>query len=55
MMNLFLVLALSFIACLLLGIGYMIFDMYKSRRKASWTSTTTESPDTFAGGGGVAR
>lgn len=51
----FCAIVLSFLAVLLLGIGYMIWDMWRIKRRPTWTSITTTTDDDFSGGGGVAR
>lgn len=45
-----------FFGAVILGTGYMVYDMYKARKRATWTATTDlYDPEDHSGGGGVAR
>ena len=55
MIEVFFAIVAWFLASILLGVGYMIWDMRK-RKTPTWTSSTTFSdPEDHSGGGGVAR
>jgi hypothetical protein len=56
MILLFLAVVSSFILLLVVGIGYMVYDMFKHKNRPTWTSSTDFSdPEDHSGGGGVAR